>query len=113
MNELIVLLNTTLRKPPKKFKREQGSKLDSAAAVVPQNLNLNVTYVVKSSAKNVEMLPEPEYEVALSAADPGSDIFGIEEPEHPPFGKHNTSLNMILFAFIYFKKDSCENRLEH
>jgi hypothetical protein len=28
------------------------------------------------------MLPEPDYEIPVSAVDPGSDIFAIEEPEH-------------------------------
>ena len=85
MSELIELLTTTFHQPPKKSHK---SKVTPA---VEQLVALGATYVVKSPSPMISDLPQisqqQEYdEIALSAADPGLDIIGIEHEEHPPFG---------------------------
>jgi hypothetical protein len=92
MNELIQLLNTTLQKPRKALKHSAESVPVPlpAPSLTADKKPLNITYVVKPS--NEQRVPQQEFEVPLSAADPGQDIFGIEEPEHPPFGKCSSSL---------------------
>lgn len=105
MQDLIELLSTTLQKPPKKAKKPaEANNLGNnirAAAAIQKPAFLGATFVVKPSSVNVEQLPEPEFEIPLSAVDPGSDIFGIEEPEHPPFGKCRVSSYACFLFFRY------------